>query len=134
VQASPASELPPTEHLDNNLDDIDDQQEEGAAITPAMGTESTLWKKDSPTLCRQGVELLVVDDERIILQVTKMMLANSGVKVTEAVNGAEALMLLRARAEKGEHFDCILMDCNMPIMNGLESSRQIRALEAASGR
>jgi CheY-like chemotaxis protein len=26
------------------------------------------------------------------------------------------------------------MDCNMPIMNGLESSRQIRALEAASGR
>ena len=59
-----------------------------------------------------------------------MMLRGSGVQVTEAANGQEALKILNGGERK---FDCIFMDCNMPVMDGLECARQIRLCEARDG-
>ncbi|QCI11361.1 response regulator [Pseudomonas putida] len=65
--------------------------------------------------------VLLVEDNPVNQLVAKGMLAKLGCQVQLATQGAEALAML----EQGE-FDMVLMDCNMPVMDGYEASRQIR--------
>jgi len=69
-----------------------------------------------------GVRLLLVEDNDLNRQVAQELLQRVGVDVTMAVNGKEAV-------EKacGERFDAILMDMQMPVMDGLTATRIIRA-------
>lgn len=68
--------------------------------------------------------ILVVDDNRINQQVAKEMLNKLGCKAEIASNGKQALeMILKAK------YDLVLMDCNMPVMDGYESTVEIRRLE-----
>ena len=65
--------------------------------------------------------ILVVDDEPQIRRVLRSTLSSSGYDVIEAKDGQEAVeMVIRERP------DLILMDVNMPVMNGLEACRKIR--------
>ncbi|MFK8329387.1 response regulator [Pseudomonas sp. BJa5] len=65
--------------------------------------------------------ILLVEDNPVNQLVAKGMLAKLGCEVSIAAHGADALEHL----ERG-HFDLVLMDCNMPVMDGYEASRQIR--------
>lgn len=56
-------------------------------------------------------------------------LSSSGHNVVNTMNGQEALDHIKLDRE----FDCILMDLNMPILDGYEASRKIREVERASG-
>ncbi|MDF1820363.1 MAG: MASE1 domain-containing protein [Alcanivoracaceae bacterium] len=67
--------------------------------------------------------VLVVEDNDINAQVTEQMLKKLGFKATVATDGEQAL----ARWQQG--FDLILMDCNMPRMDGYQATREIRKLE-----
>jgi DNA-binding response OmpR family regulator len=68
--------------------------------------------------------ILVVDDQPEILEVTTMVLAGAGFDVQTASNGGEAL----ARAAD-ERVDLVLLDINMPGMDGWETLRLLRADE-----
>jgi two-component system chemotaxis response regulator CheY len=65
---------------------------------------------------------LIVDDSSFIREYLRQMLRRLGTEYAEAENGFEALTLLR----KGELFDLMLVDVNMPVMNGLECVRLLR--------
>jgi len=73
-----------------------------------------------------GARILVVDDNKINLEVVKGMLSSLPIEVEQAMNGQEALEILRKSVEQNHVFHCILMDCQMPILNGYDTSRQIR--------
>ena len=73
----------------------------------------------------RGTRILLVDDDPINQEVATGFLDRLGFIVELAGNGAEAVK----RVEGGELFDIILMDMIMPIMDGMEATRQIRMLK-----
>ncbi|MCJ8296449.1 MAG: response regulator [Colwellia sp.] len=75
------------------------------------------------------VKVLLVDDNRINTVVATHMLNEIGLNVTVAKNGQEALDTL-ANACPGKPFTLVLMDCQMPIMDGYQATRGIRSGEA----
>jgi len=70
-----------------------------------------------------GVRILIVDDSEINLDVTKRILELHGATVMPAGNGADALDMLRARPME---YDLVLMDVQMPVLDGLATTRMIR--------
>jgi CheY-like chemotaxis protein len=74
-----------------------------------------------PTL--NGLFVLLAEDNEINQQVAEELLASVGVKVHIAPNG-----LLAVQAMSENKFDMVLMDCQMPVMDGFEATRSIRAL------
>jgi len=76
-----------------------------------------------------SARILLVEDNPVNQMVAQRMLRTLAVQVTTAANGMEALERL---AESS--FDLVLMDCQMPVMDGFTASRRIRASEQASGK
>lgn len=73
--------------------------------------------------------VLIVDDMPTNLRVGKEMMRKLGVEPDLATNGSEAIEALAAK-----QYDLVLMDCQMPVMDGYMATREIRALEKASGQ
>ena len=69
-----------------------------------------------------GFRVLLVDDNAVNQKLGERLLRKLGVDVTSAWNGIEALDALRAR-----RFDAVLMDCQMPEMDGYEATQRLRA-------
>ena len=74
------------------------------------------------------LNLLVADDHPTNLKVVEIILAQSGVAVTAVTDGLQAV-----EAHALHTFDLILMDMQMPVMDGLTAVATIRAAEAAAG-
>jgi two-component system chemotaxis response regulator CheY len=72
--------------------------------------------------------ILTVDDSPSVRQMIKLVLAPAGHVVVEAGDGAEGL----AKA-KAQRFDLVITDLNMPVMNGLQMIRALRALPSFAG-
>lgn len=75
----------------------------------------------------QGMHVLLAEDNKLNMEIAKFFLDNAGITYTAVNNGREAVEAFEASAV-GE-YQAILMDVMMPFMNGLEATKQIRALE-----
>lgn len=112
------------------------ESEEGCGSTchilVALKTASpeTEQKNDAPQPSTPAVvrDVLLVEDNPVNQKVAVAMLAKRGHRVTVANDGKEALDAIASRA-----FDIILMDVQMPVMDGLETTGHIRRREAEAG-
>ncbi len=115
-------------------------------VSSRLGTGSTFWfvahfhqAHDARQLVRppasvqdaiaslRNKHVLVVDDNEFNLDVARGLLQDIGVRVATAENGAQAVEAVRSTT-----FDCVLMDMQMPVMDGLLATRSIRSDPAMS--
>jgi CheY-like chemotaxis protein len=98
------------------------------ALSPSQGDADGSTETVEPVEVRPGLRILAAEDNLANRRVLQALLAPSEVDLTFAEDGAQAIEALRAG-----RFDCILMDANMPVMDGVEAVRQIRAEGLAGG-
>src|SRR6202035_945833 len=97
----------------------------GSGNTPL--TERTIaLEKPAGTLLPLTGRVLVVEDQPLNREVAIGMLTSLGLEVETAHHGQQALDILQTRS-----FDAILMDCEMPVMDGFSATKAVRKREPA---
>ncbi len=97
-----------------------------AALKPSAAHE-TPRSDDSQRL--DGCRVLLVEDHPVNRMLAQRLLERQGALIVEAEDGSLAVQQIEA----GARFDIILMDCQMPVMDGPTATREIRRLEAERG-
>ncbi len=94
-------------------------------VPMGLSNEESNFEAKGSNALPPNLKILVADDNMMILKITKKMLEQSGATVDFAYNGKDA-----AEKAVSSDYDLILMDTNMPILDGLQATAAIRKAEA----
>jgi CheY-like chemotaxis protein/signal transduction histidine kinase len=97
-----------------------------SASGDAQHSAESKLSEDAGEVNLQNLHVLVVDDAMTIMRITKMCLEKEGHVVDQAHNGQVALDKMKETL-----YDLVLMDIQMPVMGGIESTKHIRSYESA---
>ncbi|MEF1244715.1 response regulator, partial [Vibrio campbellii] len=125
--------------LKDKLSKAVEASKSNVAITPAVSstissrinTQSKERPEEPMTtpLPSRSERILLVEDNTVNQKVASLLLSKAGYQFEIAENGQIALDMF----QQDNSFDIILMDCMMPVMDGFEATKEIRAYEKASG-
>ena len=101
----------------------------GNRTVPVISEKTQPKAKQLSKGCYSSYRILLVEDNLVNQAVSRAMLEYFGCRMDVAGNGLEAL-----EAIAGAHYDLILMDCQMPLMDGNEATRAIREREVSGDR
>ncbi len=93
----------------------------------ASATETLKEEKrvaETKTVSKPNTRVLLAEDNQVNRMVTIALLRKAGCRIDAVENGKEAVMKVR-----NESYDVLLMDCQMPVLDGFEATRKIRAMD-----
>ena len=102
-----------------------------ALVKCLRSDDATVAETEDVPFSLQGSKLLLVEDNELNREIATMLLEEMGATVTSVPDGDMAVETMRQA--KTDDFDLILMDIQMPTIDGYEATCQIRALEASLG-
>ncbi|MFZ4439302.1 MAG: ATP-binding protein [Syntrophales bacterium] len=88
-------------------------------------------KKSPPPVDLQDVRVLIVDDNNTNREILTIRLTTWGMRPSEAQDGPEALKILSKTLEEDDPFPVAIIDMQMPVMDGIQASQQIRDPKSA---
>lgn len=96
--------------------------------TPARPAAATASNEPSPVQSKKTAKsVLIVDDSTMIRKMMTQLVRNLGHVTEEAADGASAVSLIKnSMTDPSKHYDAILLDNQMPIMQGKDAARVIR--------
>ena len=98
-------------------------------VTVTLGQASHIELDNGEVELRPNeMSVLVIDDDRIACEHAQVVLGQLGISCDMALSGKDALGMVKMRHARREDYNLILVDWKMPEMDGLETTRQIRAI------
>ncbi len=108
--------------------EVRSKQNEGTTFTVTLGFERTAQPEhiSDKATSFSHIRVLVVDDEKSSCEYIKALLKRCGVKSDTVTSGEAAIKQIMRRIGTDYFYDMVIMDWNMPDMNGVETTRRIR--------
>ena len=97
-------------------------------VTVTLADSSRTGKEDSDLITVKEMSVLIVDDDPVACEHAKLVLEKAGIASEIASSGAEAIEMVQLRHARREPYNLILVDWQMPEMDGVETTRRIREI------
>ncbi len=110
----------------NGTISVSSEKGKGTTVTVTVTLEISDRQAAQIRIDPANLNVLVVDDEPVEAEHARAMLAEAGIRADVCTSGQEALRRMKERHAAHKPYNVVLMDWNMPGMNGLETSAEIR--------
>ena len=97
-------------------------------VTVTLADSSRTGKEDSDLITVKEMSVLIVDDDPVACEHAKLVLEKAGIASEIASSGAQAIEMTKLRHTRREPYNLILVDWQMPEMDGVETTRRIREI------
>ena len=107
---------------------VESEIEKGSCFWFEIVCEVVSWEQTHPVIENERCRVLIVDDQEISREILKDMVQGFGCEHDEASDGEEALEMIHNAEEGGMGYDFVILDWNMPNLNGVETLKRLNLL------